>query len=62
MNALDQFGVLRGVLIAIVIVVNTLGGQTLDGLVAQSGLGAGAEPALVRSWPSAELYVVRTGS
>ncbi len=43
------------------LVVNTLGGQTLDDLLAESGLGADSEPALVRSWPSAELYVVRAG-
>ena len=43
------------------VVVNTLGGQTLDDLLAESGLGADPEPTLVRSWPSAELYVVRTG-
>ena len=44
------------------LVVNTVGGQTLDGLVAEARLGADPEPTLVRSWPSAELYVVRTGS
>jgi hypothetical protein len=44
------------------IVVNTLGGQTLGDLVSESDLGAGSEPTPARSWPSAELYVVRTGS
>jgi hypothetical protein len=44
------------------IVVNTLGGQTVGDLVAESGLGAESEPTLVRSWPSAEVYVLRTGS
>jgi dolichyl-phosphate-mannose-protein mannosyltransferase len=43
------------------VVVNTLGGQTLDDLLAESGLGADSEPTLLRSWPSAKLYVVRTG-
>jgi hypothetical protein len=43
------------------VVVNTLGGQTLTDLLGQAGLGADADRALVRSWPSAELYVVRPG-
>jgi hypothetical protein len=43
----------------VLVVVNTLGGQSVDRVLDEAGLDA--DPELVRSWPSAELYVVRPG-
>ena len=43
----------------VLVVVNTLGDQSVDGVLDEAGLDA--DPELVRSWPSAELYVVRPG-
>ena len=43
----------------VLVVVNTLGDQSVDGLLEAAGIDA--EPVLVRSWPSAELYLVRPG-
>jgi hypothetical protein len=41
------------------VVANTLGGQTVEGLLDASGLGVGAKRMLIGTWPSAELYLVR---